>query len=343
MGNKRPHPGTMDQLDLFACERKPSPPSTAKPTGLAAAIQPPRPAQTPNADLPRVRLTRAGPHDIADKIADTWHAQHLGNDIIIPMGTVAGLALLSQTAADGKDVARHVLSLDPTALITFHREVWGHTWLRHPYLASCSYDLWNWLLRDDLPAKVTGTVHAVTRTAIKAGLIDVTGAPDPAWRCEHDTLGALLAALRSHGKRDALGEFHTPPEVATLLTRMAVLEPPGPGESFDDPTAGTGGLLRAAALALRLQGLDPHDYVWSMGDIDPIAAACCAVNALVWDLGPNVLVFCGDTLQTGDGPKRAAKRRKDMLDHHDRLMSRLAVAQALGKTHRLVMQLLNAS
>jgi hypothetical protein len=46
-----------------------------------------------------------------------------------------------------------------------------------------------------------------------------------------------------------------------------------------------------------------------MADVDPIAAACFVVNALVWNLGPHVYIFHGDTLRHGDHFKQAAEHR----------------------------------
>ncbi|MFD8564851.1 N-6 DNA methylase [Streptosporangium canum] len=324
--NKRRRVDMTNQLDLFTSE--PESPA-ANPTGLAAAILSPQPTPAAKALPPRLRLVRTTAHEIADKIDVAWNGQHLGNDITVPMGVIAALALLGQTAMDGRDTARHVLSLGEADLIAFYKEIWGHTWMMDPYLASCTYPLWEWLLAEQVPPKVVTAVHVLTRTAITAGLLTLTGDADPIWRCEQDVLGALLTTLRSRGKRDALAEFHTPPELANLIARMAMLELPEPGACFDDPAAGTGGLIRAAALTLRLQGRNPREYGWSMGDIDPLAAACCAVNAIVWSLGPSVLVFCGDTLATGNGPDRAAAHRRQAWKQHRELVRDITAVNKL--------------
>jgi hypothetical protein len=41
---------------------------------------------------------------------------------------------------------------------------------------------------------------------------------------------------------------------------------------------------------------DPAAITWYANDIDPIAAACLAVNAQLWGLGPRVVIGCGDGL-----------------------------------------------
>jgi len=301
----------------------------AKATGLAAAVRPAQSAPITAVTPPRLLPPHGGAYMIAEKIAATWNKYHRAGDITVPMGVIASLALLRQTALDGHDTTGHVLSLNPADLITFYKEVWAHTWMMNPYLASCTYELWSWMLVEETPGEVLTVVHALTRTAVTSGMLILTGDADPAWRCEHDMLGALLTTLRSPGRRDVLAEFHTPPEVANLMARIGTLEVPEPGGSFDDPTAGTGGLLRAAALTLRLHGADPHDYGWSMGEIDSLAAACCAVNAIIWSLGPNVLIFHGDTLATGNGPDRAIEHRHQAWTQHRALMRDITMAKTL--------------
>ncbi len=281
--------------------------------------------------------------ELAEKIAATWYAHNTSDSIAIPLGVTAALALLRQEhIRDRRDVARHVLGLDAAGLLKFLREVWAHAWMFDPYLVGCAGELGTWL-DSDPSAKVLKAVHAVTQAAIQGGLLGLTGDPDPTWRSEHDVLGTLLTVLRSHGARNALAEYHTPPELANLMARMTLLEIPEPGGSFDDPAAGTGGLMRAVALTLRLQGADPSDYTWSMGDIDPLAAACCAINAMVWSLGRNVLIFCGDSLATGNGPALAAQQRREVLDNYDRLMYGVAGVQAFIEADQLVNRLMSGA
>ncbi len=43
----------------------------------------------------------------------------------------------------------------------------------------------------------------------------------------------------------------------------------------------SGGLTTWRCVRLRSRGLDPHHFGWSMGEIDLVAAACAAVNAVV--------------------------------------------------------------
>ncbi len=156
-------------------------------------------------------------------------------------------------------------------------------------------------------------------------------------RSDVDMLGTLLTTLRSEGARGALAEIHTPPEVADMMARMTIR--PGefePGAWFAEPAAGSGGMFRAASLAMRLQGMNPPEFGWHMAELDPIAAACAAVNSIVWGLGPNVLIFTGDTLATGDTLTPAVEHRQGVLDHHHDVMARIAAIQAVRHTHALL-------
>lgn len=354
MAKRRVRPEEV-QLDLFATEIDPTPTLPAPTTtttlsGLAAAVQPAAPAPEPepvveatrvlNSSRQRKRITRVPAVSLAERVAEAWHRQHARDGIAIPMGIFAGLTLLRSTAMDGTDVPEYVLSLDKADLVEFHRSIWAALWMRQPYMVEVSRPIHDWLEEDNLDPKVVNGIHAITHTAIKGGLLNITGDDDPAMRCDVDMLGTLLTVLRSQGARGALAEYHTPPEVADMMAGMTIQ--PGslePGAWFGEPAAGTGGMFRAASLTMRLQGMNPADYGWHMAELDPIAAACSAVNAIVWGLGPNVLIFCGDTLATGDTVAPAVEHRRGVLDHHHRVMSNFAIAQAIQKTRALFAQL----
>jgi hypothetical protein len=337
------------QLDLFAQDLAPAQPALPGPVAaettqlskLLAAAAPPAPPVVEAVDgLRKARISRRSASDIAERAAETWHRQRAvaGDGIAIPMGIVAGLMLLRKTGRDGTDVASFILGLDKQSLLEFHRRIWAHLWIRHPYLVDCARGIHEWLNEaKDPPAKVVDAIHAVTHEVIRSGLLELTGDPEPVFRCEADVLGLLLTQMRSQGASSALAEIHTPADVADLMAGILMLRgSTSPGQWFDEPAAGTGGMFRAAALAMRMRGLNPGQFGWSMSELDPIAAACAAVNALVWDLGPNVLVWCGDTLAVGDGPVRAWERRKSVLEHHDRMMSIASMAAAVKQTQILL-------
>ncbi|SEU47829.1 DNA methyltransferase family protein [Nonomuraea wenchangensis] len=282
-------------------------------------------------------LARTTPYKLAEKIAAAWHASNISEAIAVPLGVTATLALLGQQDLhEGRDVAQHVLGLDAAALYGFLRRLWAHAWLYDPYLVSCCRPLAAWLDAEEPADELLRAIHAVARSAVTGGLLGLTGHPDPVERCHYDALGALLTVLRSPGDRHALAEHHSPPDLTALLVQLALLETPAAGRSFDDCAAGTGGMIRAAALMLRLSGADPADYRWSMGDLDPLAAACCAVNAMIWGLGSHVLIFCGDTLASGNGPALAARRRREVLDRFEHLAYAVAGLQAVIEAGQII-------
>lgn len=92
----------------------------------------------------------------------------------------------------------------------------------------------------------------------------------------------------------------------TMTQRLA------PGAVLLEPCAGTGTMVRAAAAALRFQGIDPGLYHWWLNDIDTINSACCAVNSRLWRLGDNVTISCrdafGDPRELEEPTHRRAER-----------------------------------
>lgn len=334
-----------EQLDLFGLEAitparptLPAPITVTRitaPTATPAAPTPPPQVPTHGAGA-RATMTRRPAAEVAERAAAAWHSCRVGDGIAIPLGVVAALTLLRQVGRDGTPVADLILAMDRSALVEFHRTIWERTWLAHPYLVEVARPIHDWLQHDPSP-KVADAVYTVTRAAIRNGLLHITGDPDPAQRSHADLLGLLLTCLRSAGARGALSEFHTPPEVATLIARMLIT--PGslqPGQWLGEPAAGTGGMVRAAAQVMREHGMNPHQFGWWMGEIDPLAAACAAVNAIVWDLGPNVLVYVGDTLAEPDGPQRAHAHRQAVLEHYSRLMEVAALAAAVRQVEALL-------
>ncbi|GAA3722077.1 hypothetical protein GCM10022224_104130 [Nonomuraea antimicrobica] len=320
--------------------RLPTPPTAPRPTPAGGAAPQSQPSP-PLVDGDRkYKLTRRSAGDIAERAAETWHRRRVGDNLAIPLGIVAGLALLGQTGTDGTDTTTFVLGLRKRELLKFHQRIWGYAWIRHPYLVEIARPIHEWLNEEkEPPAKVIDTVHAVTHAALSSGLLAITGDPNPVMRCEADLLGMLLSRLRSEGARLALAEIHTPPDMADLIARIVFDcgDELKPGQWIDEPTAGTGGLLRSTALLMRMRGHDPHQFGWSMGEIDPIAAACAAVNAIVWDLGGNVLIHVGDTLAIGNGPSRAYAHRKAVEAHHKELVKDATTAARFMVAFRKLM------
>lgn len=344
----------MSQLDLFADANTPDEP----PAPIAPTARPRRyltdlpPAPTPVAVQPRpkpvavkptlghYRPTQRNPHETAFEIAEAvsyaWHHAQGGPGIEVPMGVVATLALWPLRGPDAYLAADWWLSLDDADLLTAFRECWARWWVMRPDLIDRATPLHRWLDDENPGPTRARAVRAVVEAALTKGLLHLTSNDDPYYRSTTDVMGALLAIMRSKGAHDALAEVHTPPEVAELMARMLLDDNLTPGMKFDEPAGGTGGMYRAAAQVMREKDVDPHGFGWSLTDIDELAAAGAAVNAIIWDLGPHVLIACGDTLHDGDLVAKAAQRARGAFERRDELHSQAAFLAALQKVEALV-------
>ncbi|MFE7096583.1 N-6 DNA methylase [Streptomyces erythrochromogenes] len=349
----------MQQLDMFSDEppRKnhaPTPPVTARPaladlppppapvTIAIPALRPHRPQES-NPPAPRPVNRRYVPlernlhhaaHDIAEAVEAAWHGAHGGNRIEIPAGVVAALALWPMRGPDAPLSAQWWLDLNDEDFLAALRECWARWWIQRPDLIDRATPLHRWL-EDERPERThIQAVRAVARAALTGGMLHLTSASsDFGGSCDADVLGAVITVMRSQGAREALAEIHTPPELSELMARMLITDQPlTPGMKFDDPASGTGGLYRAAAQHMRELGLNPHDFGWAMTDIDPVAAAGAAVNAILWDLGPHVLVACADTLTEGNPYVRASTEWREAYERRDRMVEE---ARFLARIRRM--------
>ncbi|WP_220295408.1 N-6 DNA methylase [Streptomyces sp. MBT84] len=144
-------------------------------------------------------------------------------------------------------------------------------------------------------------VRRVTDTALRYGILQLTGDPHPYHRSDTDVMSWTITSLRSRGAQQGLGEYHTPPDVCDMMAAVPLgSEPPPKGQWFGEPAGGTGGTFRALAQHLRHLQADPADYGWALNELEPIAAAGAAINSIVWGLGPNVVIAQGDTLGEPD-------------------------------------------
>jgi hypothetical protein len=159
---------------------------------------------------------------------------------------------------------------------------------------------------------------------VGAGLLDVTLDREAAQ--EVDVLGHLHQELRTKAAKQWQGQFYTPGEVTDVIAQITVMGAE-PGRSICDVAAGTGGLLRSAAVQIRRDGGDPHDFWWYACDIDPVAVAALAVNFHIWDLGPRVVVGCANTLVEGDWDRRAIEEQKAAVEAQ---RSRMSFAEMLA-------------
>ncbi|MFH9246729.1 N-6 DNA methylase [Streptomyces lydicus] len=347
----------MSQLDLFADADAPDePPAPLAPaatprrylTGLPPAPAPvtisaqPRPElATVKPKLGHYRPSQKNPHETAFEIAEAvsyaWHHAQGGPGIEVPMGVVATLALWPLRGRDAYLAADWWLSLDDGQLLSAFRECWARWWIMRPDLIDRATPLHKWIDDEEPSPKRAGAIRAVVEAALTRGLLHLTSSDDAYYRSATDVMGALLAIMRSKGAHDALAEAHTPPEVAELMARMMLDDAPlKPGMKFAEPAGGTGGMYRAAAQVMREKNIDPHDFGWSLTDIDELAAAGAAVNAIIWDLGPSVLIACGDTLHDGNLTAKAAQQARDSFERRDELHAQAVFLAALQKVEALV-------
>ncbi|WP_327297809.1 MULTISPECIES: N-6 DNA methylase [unclassified Streptomyces] len=347
----------MSQLDLFADDdtpgEPPAPPAPAAPPRKYLTDLPPAPTPvtvsakarpklaTVKTKLSHYRPSLGSPHatafDIAEAVSYAWHHAQGGAGIEVPMGVVATLALWPLRGPDAYLAADWWLSLDDDQLLTAFRECWARWWIMRPDLIDRATPLHKWVDDEEPGPNRARAVRAVVEAALTRGLLHLTSSDDPDSRSTTDVMGTLLAVMRSQGAHDALAEVHTPPEVAYLMARMLLDDTQlQPGMKFDEPAGGTGGMYRAAAQVMREKGIDPHDFGWSLTDIDELAAAGAAVNAIIWDLGPSVLIACGDTLHDGNLPAKAAQQALDSFARRDELHSQAVFLAALQKVETLV-------
>ncbi|MCK9874101.1 SAM-dependent DNA methyltransferase [Nocardiopsis dassonvillei] len=247
-------------------------------------------------------------HTIADRVARTC-ATHSPAAPGLPLGVLASLALLRPDDLHDSDpakAARALCALPDDQIGMALLRTWRTFARSRPDLLYQALPLakavWNPHGNDHC-----ATLAALARAAVDAGLFHLTLAPGPV---TVDLFGPLLDALSAKAQRDGQGQFRTPSDATALLSWLVLHDAPGPGHraSFTETAAGTGGIVLAHALRLREQGHDPADMHWEMVDADPWAAACLAVNAHLWGLGPHVLIGCADVLARDWRPLARSQR-----------------------------------
>ncbi|MFE2346171.1 N-6 DNA methylase [Kitasatospora cineracea] len=347
-----------DEDDVFF--RRPAEPARPRLAAVQAVLAAPTPAPAANREtrraakkeakraakkeakpvnrypLPRRNPHRAAQH-IAEAVADAWHRNHGGGRMDIPVGLVAALALLPWKGPDAPLLADRVLGLDARDLVGLLRECWAYWWIQRPDLVHRAGPIARWT-EEDLSDHHLSCVKAVARAAITNGLLTLTGSSDPGELAECDLMSWTITGLRSHVDRKWLGEYHTPPEICELMARVQLGDPSevGPDFSVLEPTAGTGGLVRATAQVMREHRLDPGDYRWHLVELDQISAAGAAVNMLLWGMGPRTTVWCGNSLAPVDTAKLAEQEKAEVFEHRERLKMVAAMIAAVSEAERLI-------
>ncbi|MEU6349986.1 N-6 DNA methylase, partial [Streptomyces sp. NPDC047072] len=280
-----------------------------------------------------------------EAVAAAWFSAG-GSRLDIPAGIVAALALWpvkSPGAEHADTLASYIAAQPPRVLVRGLAECADSYWGLRPDLWEVSRPLFDWT-REDLNSTQLNGVMAVTKAALRHGVLRHTGDSDPGQRSHIDLMSWVITNLRHHQSRRTMGEYHTPPDISDLVTTMLAAESTGwarpQGEAFIEPTAGTGGLFRSAAQDLRRNGENPADFAWVMLELDPLAAAAAAVNAIVWGLGPRAVVACGDVLVDADLDREARTRRRELARHRDDLAELIGFAVATQTTDQLLRSLL---
>ncbi|GAA1748601.1 N-6 DNA methylase [Streptomonospora arabica] len=247
---------------------------------------------------------------IAETVDDVWHRAYGHDDLDVPVSVVAVLAMLAPPPPKRDDIARRVIALDVEEFADVMRTQWAIYLNARPDLANRVWPLMR-LWHGEQAAHGTA-LHAAKRVADAAltkGQLHLTG--DSELRCATDLLGKVLTLLRGRKAAEAHAVFYTPAPVTEMMA--CSLGTPEEGDSVHEPTAGTGGMLRAAAQNMRSAGRDPATVTWAAVDLDELAIACLAVNVVLWGLGPRVLLGVGSVL-TDDWMHRAEAERRETLD-----------------------------
>ncbi|MFE3558388.1 N-6 DNA methylase [Streptomyces sp. NPDC059193] len=282
-----------------------------------------------------------------ESVAEAWYRSG-GSRLDIPAGIVAALALWpikTPGAEHADDLANYIAAQPPRVLVRGFAECFASHWNRRPDLMDLAWPLFGWTEEELNPTQLTG-VQAVTRAALRHGVLHHTGDMDAAARSHTDLMSWVITNLRHHESRRSMGEYHTPPDISDLMAAMLGVELPavaGPqGDWFLEATAGTGGLFRSTAQSLRAEGRDPASYGWVMTELDPLAAAGAAVNAVVWGLGPRAVVGCGDALVRADLDRDTLAHQRELVQHRDRLSELIGFAIASHTADRLLRKLIDS-
>ncbi|MFD7340754.1 hypothetical protein ACFV98_32920 [Streptomyces violascens] len=250
--------------------------------------------------------------DHARRIADValaWWLENRGGTSDLPqaIGALAALALAAPPTPAGPDYGPMLLPLTDEEATDVLRSVWNGLWASNPVLAEAARPLHEWLAQPGDDA-IRG-LSDYTRILVRAGLLEYAS---DLTRCEdEDLIGLLVQRMRSYADRQKAGQFFTPSIAADHHAEVLLTEPLPPGARLIEPCAGTGTMVRAAAATLRFQGKDPADYRWWMNDIDEIHVACCAVNSVLFRLGPNVTLSRGNAFHDVGELEKDAQARAD--------------------------------
>ncbi|MBV9011072.1 MAG: N-6 DNA methylase [Pseudonocardiales bacterium] len=255
----------------------------------------------------------SNPHQHASKIAESvdraWYPAHGTSTLEIPLSVIAALSLLTPPEHQCDEVAMHLLTLDPPTFATLMRTQWAIFINYRPDLVNRAWPLIEvWYHNRHLDEQKLTAAKKVADEAIRAGQLHLTGTDR---RRQTDLFGTVLTTLRAPSAASARGQFYTPAPMADTIARL--VGAPAEGDQIMEPAAGTGGLLCAAAEAMRDLGRDPTTVEWYAVDIDYLTIACLAVNTVLWELGEKVILGVGNGL-TDEWLTQAIAERRETIE-----------------------------
>jgi hypothetical protein len=240
---------------------------------------------------------------IAVEVAQAWHKGGGPDRPEVPLGVVATLALTGLATRGKTDFAEWVRGRSPAEFLRLARWAWRAVLVQRPDVLRMAAPIVGWLHGEG--EQLADRIKSTADAALAAGQLELTGGDR---RFDADLLGPVLGALRSPAATKVDAQMYTPGDVALALTSV-MLGDVKPGQAFVDDTVGTGGLFRAAAQVIRNRGLDPTALTWYGADVDELAVAAAAVNSVIWQLGPNVVLYVGDPLAEPDWSAAAAQQK----------------------------------
>ncbi|GAB3890093.1 N-6 DNA methylase [Kibdelosporangium lantanae] len=188
-------------------------------------------------------------HAIAEAVAAAWHRTYGAGRLDVPLCVVATVAAAPLRDVRGADTAGMMLTWTVEEFFAYSKTVWKTVVRRRPETVSLLYPLMAWIFQEP-SVELRRQAHEVAMAAVRAEEVDLVGGRD---RCAVDVLGAVLTVLRPPSAATERGLFYTPPDIADLMVRLSDVEHIG---LVEDPAMGTGGMFRAAAVAMREAGRD---------------------------------------------------------------------------------------
>ena len=265
---------------------------------------------------------------IAEAVDTAWSKANHSGRRDVALSVVAALSLIGQRDPHGPDLAEQLHAQNAEDFAGTLRDIYTALVNARPDVMHLVYPLMQWVFDDPHPA-LQQAAKRTADAALHERQLDLTGTDR---RFDTDLLGAVLSLLKSDSAGKANAQIYTPAPVADMMARMTV---PDEGSSVCDPAVGTGGLLRSTAQAMREHGRDPASVAWYGADIDDLAIAACAINSLLWQLGPRIVLCVANTLTEGDWSRRAEAQRSEILHLSERINRDKLMINAVRTAQRL--------